>query len=574
MTGPEVGTFETDLLIVGGGGAAAMAALAAAEAGVKVSVVSKESSPVGGATIQASGGIASIFDPEDSPQAFYDDIMAGGGRLNDPALVEVLVDEVRPALARLEGYGYRLDRDTPDQYHRVKASEGHTFARGYLDRREGVGFSQALGRALLRRGVGFIPDTIVVGLVKEQDRVVGALAFDLAAGEFRLFDAKAVLLATGGVGQVYQQTTNAASLTGDGLVLAWRAGAELVDMEMVQFMPLAFPYPRAWQGVFIGMCSLWGPRVRLFNGRGERYMARYDPERLEYSTRDVVARANYREIKEGRGTDRNAVIVDPTGNDPDLLPTYRQSLPDIYGRVAAVFGREAARWQKPFEAIPSQHFFMGGVKIDPDGRTGVPGLFAVGEVCGGVHGANRLAGAALAEIFVFGHRVGLAAAAACRERAGSHARAGFGPVLARKRESVLRPGRKSRLRPGEFRRIIRKVMWDRLGPVRERTEIESALEVLEGLRKDGLPRLGPASAASRYNLEWLRYLETGFMLQTALFIATAALARNESRGSHYRLDAPEEDDTLYNLVLGRDGAGNLTCRRVVREASPYGKTPS
>lgn len=569
MTRPEISTFETDLLIVGGGGAAAMAALAAAEAGVKVSVVSKESSPVGGATIQASGGIASIFDPEDSPQAFYDDIMAGGGRLNDPALVKVLVDEVRPALARLESYGYRLDRDTPDQFHRVKASEGHTFARGYLDRREGVGFSHALGRALRRRAVDFIPDTIIVGLVKEEDQVVGALAYDLAAGDFRFFNAKAVLLATGGLGQVYQQTTNAASLTGDGLVLAWRAGAELVDMEMVQFMPLAFPYPRAWQGVFIGMCSLWGPRVRLFNGRGERYMARYDPERLEYSTRDVVARANYQEIREGRGTDRNAVVVDPTENDPDLLPAYQQSLPDIYSRVAQVFGREAARWQRPFEAIPSQHFFMGGVKIDPDGRTGVPGLFAVGEVSGGVHGANRLAGVALAEIFVFGHRVGLAAAGECRDRARLHPRAEFVPVLARQNEPALRPGHQRRLRPGEIRQIIRQVMWDRLGPVRERTEIEQALEVLEGLQKDGLPRLSPASAAQRYNLEWLKYFEAAFMLQTAVFVATAALARNESRGSHYRLDAPEEDDTLYNLVLGRDGAGNLTCRPEVREASPY-----
>lgn len=551
-------SVKCDVLIIGGGGAAAMAALSAMKLGADVALVSKEASFVGGATIQASGGISIVHEPEDSPETFYKDMMRGGGNLNNPKLVKILSERTMASMVKLEDYGFYLDRMSNDKMRTVIHSEGHSWARGYLDRRENLGWCRALGGALARSNVSFYPEIMVLKLLVNQGQVNGALGFSIVSGEYLVFNAKAVLLATGGLGQIYEVTTNAKTLSGDGFTMAWDVGAKLIDMEMVQFLPLAFPYPKAKRGIIIGMCSLFGPNVKLYNGLGERYMRKYDPERLEYTTRDTASRANFTEIMQGRGTERGAIIVDPTENDPSLLWRHRNGLPLIYKRVRDVFGEDAASWKKPFEAIPSQHFFMGGVMIDENCKSTVPGLFAVGEVSGGVQGANRLSGNALTEILVFGNLAGEKAAqwVADRKLIPPDTREIEDEISKWESKFNSEPG--DGVRPFHIREKIQKTMWSYLGPVRDRVGMEKAAAALEGIQRDDLKQISLGTHQPIYNREKVEAAETEFMVKTALAIARSALTREESRGSHYREDFPLANDKhwLRNIMVRKEG-GNI-----------------
>jgi fumarate reductase (CoM/CoB) subunit A len=547
----------SDILIIGGGGSAALAALAAMNLGAEVVLVSKESSFVGGATKQASGGICIVYEASDSPEIFYKDIIEGGAKINNPRLAKIMAERSHAALLSLEQYGFLLDRSGPSLFRRVLRSEGHTWARGYLDRRENLGLCNGLSNALARSSIKFYPEVMVVKLLVNQGQAVGALGFSLLTGEYLTFNAKAVLLATGGLGQLYEVTTNAKTLTGDGYAMAWDIGASLVDMEMVQFLPLNFPYPKARRGVIIGMCSILGPNVKLYNGLGERYMHKYDPERCEYSTRDIVSRGNYTEIIEGRGTERGTIIVDTTEQDSTLLGEYRSSLPIVYGRIADIFGEDAANWKKPFEAIPAQHFFMGGVMINDNFRTNVPGLFAVGEVSGGTQGANRLSGTALTEVIVMGNLAGESMTQWIKDRKliPPNMVEIYGEIA--RLESMFHAKPEDGLRPFQIKERIKSVMWSYLGPVRDKDGMEKAITALKDIQSNDLPRLSLQYRDLKYNRERVEAVEAGFMVKTALMIAQSALAREESRGSHYRSDFPVTNDKewLKNTLVdkGKDG---------------------
>ena len=543
----------SDILIIGGGGAAAMAALPASLHGSRVSLISKENSLVGGATIMSAGGICAVLSPDDSPETFYNDIMRGGGYLNHPGLARILAERSKESLFKLEDYDFFLDKKG---LAGIMKGEGHSVSRGYLDRREGLGFCNELGRALIRSGVDFHPEIVAYTLLLNHGQVVGAMGFDMVTGEYRVFNAKAVILATGGLGALYKITTNSGPLTGDGYAMAWDAGAEFVDMEMVQFLPLAFPYPKSRQGLNIGICSLFGPEVKLFNGLGERYMTRYDPERMEFSTRDIVSRANFTEIKEGRGTERAAILVDTRDHDPSILKRFQNFHPHIYTMFKESFGERAANWQEPFEAIPSQHFYMGGIVIDESCATGVPGLFAVGEVAGGVHGANRLAGCALTEIFVFGNLVGESALVwAQKQDLIPPVEAGVQEAADRLEAMFSR--HQGGIRPFEVKRAIKNIMWDRFGPSREEEGMKKGLAGLRNIQEHDLPHLVLGSNQIRYNREKMEAIEVVLMLKTAILLGTAALLRAESRGSHYRTDFPLPDDKqwLKNIVLRKGARG-------------------
>lgn len=551
-------TVTSDILIVGGGGAAAMAALPPRHSGARVVIISKENSMVGGATITAAGGTEALLHPEDSPEIFYADIMSGGHYLNNPKLARILAERSAKGLLKLEDYGFLLDKQGLNPATLSKG-EGHSVPRGYLDRREAVGFCHGLNKALMKSGVEFHPEVIAYKILSNQGRAVGVVGFSLATGDFLVYNAKAVILATGGLGALYETSTNPRTLTGDGYAMAWDAGAELVDMEMVQFLPLAFPYPESRKGLNIGICSLFGRGVKLLNGLGERYMERYDPERMELSTRDVVSRANFAEIKEGRGSENGAVFLDARDHDPAILSRFQRTHPHIYSMLKEVHGERAALWEEPFEVIPSQHFHMGGVAINERCETNIPGLFAVGEVAGGVHGANRLAGDALTEIFVFGDLLGESI------RLWVEKEHLLPPKESEVDETVDQcqqtfSGHQTGVRPFEIKQAIRKIVWDNFGPIRDETSMENGLSELRKLQDNDLPNLAITDKNRIYNREKMEAVEASMMLKTAILVAHAALSRKESRGAHYRTDYPFQDDAqwLKNIVLKAGSAGEVT----------------
>jgi fumarate reductase (CoM/CoB) subunit A len=555
--GNVVRAYDTEILIIGGGGAAAMAALEASRSGIKPLIVCKDTF-LGGATVQASSGTSIPFLPEDSPDIFFNDTMKSGVFINNSRLVRILAEEAQKSFYALERDGCVLDRSPSGSMRAIKRSEGHSILRSYADRRQLHGIIGGLKRTVMQENVNLLEERMLLQLFTCEGGVNGGLFFSLEDGGLEVISARVVILVTGGCGQLYPVTTNAQCLTGDGYALAFEAGAELVDMEMVQFLPLAFPYPATTRGAIIGMCSLFGPKVRLYNGMGERYMLRHDPEKLEYATRDVVARANYIEIQEGRGTKKKTIIVDPTENDRSVLDEYRKSHAIVYDMIAETFGEKAARWEGPFEAIPSQHFMMGGVRIDEECRTSVRNLLCCGETSGGIHGANRLAGNALTELFVFGRRAGRQAAEAAR--GATHE-----PI----RQDVIKASIKGvqgylsnpeGIPPGLIRQKIQKVMWENVGIVRDGDNLAKGLKRLHRL-KGMLNRVQIRCKSRNWNRQWLEALELRLMIRTAELIATSALERKESRGSHYRRDYPKVDPTwLKNVFLSKDSDNGVKVR--------------
>jgi succinate dehydrogenase/fumarate reductase flavoprotein subunit len=398
---------KVDIVVIGGGASGALAAITAKRSGASVAFITKESQLVGGATVMAGGGTSLPLSPGDNGSVFFGDIMKSGQYLNNPKLVHLVADNAMEAFYNLENCDFLLDRkdlkhEGVDSMRTVKQGEGHSYPRAYLDRREALGFCHGIAKTVMRNEIEIHTETVALRFLKKNGAVCGVTAYNIITGEFIVFSCKAVILAAGGLGALYEETTNSTVLTGDGYAMAYEAGAEMMDMEMVQFMPLTFPYPKIRRGKIVGMCSLLGPDVKLYNGLGERYMHKYDPVRKEFTTRDIGARANFTEIKEGRGTANNAIVVDNRDFKPEILNRWKATNPFRYRQCVQVYGEEAGNWKKPFEAIPSQHFFMGGVRIDEHLAASVPGLYAVGEVTGGVHGANRLSGVAFAEILALG----------------------------------------------------------------------------------------------------------------------------------------------------------------------------
>ncbi len=546
-----------DVLIVGGGGAAALAALEIKRAGLTVGLVTKESALVGGATIMAAGGTCAVFSPGDSPETFQSDIVRSGQNLNNRKLVNRVAEGSVGGVLDLERHDFLLDRKDSDLLRTINHGEGHAFPRGYLDRREALGVCHALSKALMRNEIALFPETMLTKLLVKENRIVGAMAMSLVSGDYRVFKAKAVILATGGLGALYKLTTNSAVLTGDGFALAFDAGAELVEMEMVQFFPIAFPYPAVRRGKMIAVCSWFGADVKLLNGLGERYMPKYDPKRKEMSTRDTVSRANFLEIMEGRGTKNGAIVVDPTKHDPAKLLKFKTSIPHVYAMFREVYGKRVAEWEEPFEAIPSQHFFMGGVRIDEECRTNIDGLFAVGEVSGGMHGANRLSGVALTEIYVMGPVAGKSAARYARSEEL------ISPDASAIDEEIGRLnglfGAGSGVRPFELKAAVQDIMWEGLGPVRDNAGIEAAIGRLRRIEKEQIAGMSLGSRDRTYNRDRMEAIEVPFMLRAGLLVAHAALLRKESRGSHYRTDFPDRNDEewLRNVVIKRNKDGDV-----------------
>jgi succinate dehydrogenase/fumarate reductase flavoprotein subunit len=534
--------LETDVLVIGGGGGGAMAAYEASKHGVAVTLVLKGRPQRSGATIMAPGAIAGVGEwrkPGDSRDVHFADTVKGGSYLNEQNLVRIMVEESPALIVELERIGALWQREEDGKTYSLRIDGGHSFHRcPFVEDRTGREMLRTLFGELKKRNVTVVPDVIILKLIREGDRVCGAVGVSLESGEPLLFSAKAVILACGGAGNLYLNTSTPTGVTGDGYALALQAGAALMDMEFVQFYPLGFLFPDSLRGALAGL--LYYSRLR--NSLGERFMEKVDPERLELSTRDRVARAMFREIMEGRKGPHGGVFIDMTFHKPDFIPTMQPALYKTYRKIGVDPSKD---W---LEVAPTCHFFMGGIRVGENWDSTLAGLFALGENAVGIHGANRLSQNALAELLVSGARSGRAAA----RFAADVDRQDLDPSLAWEETEPARAmlDRKDGLRPVHLRKALRQLMWDKVGVFRTGEGIRSALEELASLKADSYNQAVPLKS-KRYNQEWVDGMENIFLVSVAECVALGALHRTESRGAHYRDDFPATDNQswLHHITI-------------------------
>ncbi|NQU15179.1 MAG: FAD-binding protein [Desulfobacteraceae bacterium] len=534
--------FETDVLVIGGGGAGAMAAYEASKYGANVMIVLKGRPQRCGSTITAPGAIAGVGDwhvPGDSPDIHFMDTIKGGSFLGEQGLVRIMAEESAEAILELERIGALWERTEDGKTYALRVGGGHSFYRcTYLEDRTGREMLRALFGELKKRNVKILPDTIILKLLKEGDRMAGAAGLDMGTCETVLFRAKTVILACGGAGNLYLHTDNPTDITGDGFSLALESGAELMDMEFVQFFPLGFCFPPSLKGALATIPGY----TRLRNSKGERFMEKYDPGQMELSTRDRVCPGILTEIKEGRGGPNGGVFADMTYHPPGFIARNLPALYQLYCKLGIDPEKDYV------EVAPTCHFFMGGAKVDENWQSTVPGLFVAGETAAGIHGANRLGQNALADLLVSGKRAGRGAA----QFSGGISHAPVDPKTARKSvEYAFRMLNNSGgLRPIFLRNRLRQLMWDKTGAYRTETGLKEALKDLDELKAD-LGRQSTTLTSGPHNQELLEGLENHFLVATARCVIEAALKRTESRGAHFREDYPETDNDnwLEHIVL-------------------------
>jgi fumarate reductase (CoM/CoB) subunit A len=527
--------INTDVLVIGTGGAGLYAAIRAADEDARVTIwdkglVGKSGSTVGGAGVAAVGPWSRAGDSAD---VHFRDTLLGGSYLNDQLLVRILVEESPKRIIEMEGWGLRFDRE-PDGSYVLDRAGGHSYPRLLaISDRVGLQMTKVLQAQLMRREVERVPDVMATRLLTRSDAVVGAMGLDLGAGDLVQVNAPAVVLATGGVGQIYPITSNPVQCTGDGLALAYRAGARLTNMEQVQFYPSGLVHPPSLRGFILGIQEY----AALYNAEGKRFMARYEPDLLEHTTRDRLARAIQAEIAAGRSTEHGGVYLDATDVPEETFRSFQHELELCQER-----GFDLR--QKRVEVAPAAHYFMGGVAINHDGHTSLPGLWAAGEVSGGAQGGNRLSGNSLAGILVFGARAG--ASAARYAHGADRLTADEGQVAEVKvhLRDLLNRG-EGELTAAQGKDRLRQVMGKHVGVVRNAEGLETVLEDLAELENYLLPRVGIRSRGLLHNRSIVAYLELENMVSVAQLIAQSALVREESRGSHFRDDFPEPDHAAY-----------------------------
>lgn len=526
-------TIDYDILVIGAGGAGLRAAVEASVGGLSVGVLSK--SLLGKAhTVMAEGGVAAALGhvaAEDDWRVHFRDTMRSGHFLNNSRMVELLAREAPERVLELEAWGAVFDRD-PEGRVMQRAFGAHTYPRlAHVGDRTGKELLRTLQDRAVHQGVRIHAEFTVTMLLKHGERVAGALAYQRSTGAFTLFRARAVILATGGGGRLFRVTSNSWECTGDGLWLALRAGAELIDMEMVQFHPTGMVWPPGVRGLLVTE-GVRGEGGILRNRDGERFMSRYDPARMELSSRDVVARAIYAEVQAGRGGPHGGVYLDISHRGKEYI---LRKLPGMRNQFLSLADVDIT--QQAMEVAPTCHYMMGGVKVEPDScETAIPGLFAVGEVAGGVHGANRLGGNSLADLLVFGCRAGRHAALYAENSAPRTVdEATVEQEIARVMEP---PARSTGENPYMLHRELQALMTDHAGIIRHG---KSLLEGLEQLRAiSDRARACAAPGGPHFNPGWHMVFDLESLLGLAEAVLLSALAREESRGAHTRHDYPEE----------------------------------
>lgn len=556
---------QHDVLVVGAGGAGLRAAIAAADAGASVGVVCK--SLLGKAhTVMAEGGIAAALgnvDPEDNWEVHFADTMRGGQLLNDYRMVEIFAREAPERVYELEQWGGLFDR-TPDGRILQRPFGAHTYRRlCHVGDRTGLELIRTLqDRAVHSPAIEVYMEVTLTRLLLDGTRIAGAFGYRREDGRFVVFRAKAVVLATGGWGKIYKVTSNSWECTGDGCAMAYEAGAELMDMEMVQFHPTGMVWPPGVRGILVTE-AVRGEGGVLRNAKGERFMERYDPKKMELSSRDVVARAIYQEVQAGRGTPHGGAYLDISHRGADYI---RRKLPSMYDQFLKLADIDITR--SPMEVAPTVHYVMGGVRVEPGtGATTVPGLYAAGEVAAGLHGANRLGGNSLSDLLVFGKRAGEHAA---RYAQGLESFPRLDDAQAEEeRRVLLRPFEADKgENPYQLHEELQEVMGEHAGIARTGEGLQKGLEKILALQERAESmRVG---GSLLYNPGWHTCRDVRFMLHLCEAILRSALERRESRGAHWRLDFPSQDPEWgrKNIIVARENGRMVVRTRPVPQMPP------
>ena len=541
-------THEHDVLIIGAGGAGLRAAIEALAQGARVGVVCK--SLLGKAhTVMAEGGIAAAMsnvDRADDWRTHFRDTMRGGKLLNNWRMAQLHALEAPDRVRELEQWGALFDRTESGEILQ-RAFGGHTFKRlCHVGDRTGLEMIRTLQDRGVHQGIDVYMECTVTRLLKDGDQMAGAFAYWREQGRFVVFKANSIVIATGGIGKAWKITSNSWEYTGDGMALAYDAGAELMDMEFVQFHPTGMVWPPGVQGILVTE-AVRGEGGTLRNKNGDRFMERYDPKKMELSTRDVVARAIYTEVREGRGTEHGGAFLDISHKPPEYV---KRKLPSMYHQFLELADVDITKG--PMEVGPTCHYVMGGIRVDAEtAQASVPGLFAAGEAAAGLHGANRLGGNSLSDLLVFGRRAGLAAAQHAK-KAGTPAIDGA-QIEQAERELLAPFGRASGESPYQIHHDLQNLMQTLVGIYRTEQDLRSALTEIEKLK----------ARAAHMHVEGSRLFNPGWhlsrdilcMLMVSEACTHAALARRESRGAHSRLDYPKLDDAWgrKNNVIVRKG---------------------
>jgi succinate dehydrogenase / fumarate reductase flavoprotein subunit len=579
--------FEHDVLVIGAGGAGLRAAIEASASGVSVGLVCK--SMLGKAhTVMAEGGIAASLgnvDDRDNWKVHFADTMRGGQYLNNWRMAQIHAQEAPDRVRELEEWGAVFDR-TKDGRILQRNFGGHKYPRlVHVGDRTGLEMIRTLQDHGIHQGIEVYMEVTVVELMKDGDRVVGALAYDRERGRFRIFRAKAVVLATGGVGRAFKITSNSWEGTGDGHALAYHAGADLIDMEFIQFHPTGMVWPPSVRGILVTE-GVRGEGGILTNSEGNRFMfddipenykdqtadspeegwryvlgdkvARRPPELL---TRDHVARCIVREIKEGRGSPHGGVFLDIAWIKEKIADSeshIKRKLPSMYHQFKQLADIDITK--EPMEVGPTTHYIMGGIRVEADTQAStVPGLFACGECGGGINGANRLGGNSLSDLIVLGKRAGEHAAIYAQENEAGRIDEAQAEAAQREALEPFNRGDSDAEGPYKVQSDLQDTMQDLVGIVRKGDEIQRALEEVEKLSV----RTGEVGVVGHreYNPGWHTALDLKNLLAVSEAIALSALAREESRGAQFREDFPEKDATwggLNNVVRkGSDGTMEL-----------------
>ncbi|MGE0201926.1 MAG: FAD-binding protein [Candidatus Melainabacteria bacterium] len=549
-------TKEYDVIVIGAGGAGLRAAIEVSASGLKVALVCK--SLLGKAhTVMAEGGAAAAMgnvDAADDWKTHFHDTMHGGKFMNNWRMARLHAQESADRIRELELWGAIFDRTKEGKINQ-RPFGGHTYRRlCHVGDRTGLEMIRTLQDRGVHMGIDVFMECTITQLLKDGDAVSGAFGYWRESGRFIVFKSKAVVLATGGIGKAWKITSNSWEYTGDGHAMAYEAGAELVDSEFVQFHPTGMVWPPGVKGILVTE-AVRGEGGILTNSNGERFMANYDKERMELSTRDIVAKAINSEVKAGRGSPHGGVFLNIAGtktrygNELNTPERIKKKLPSMYHQFKELADVDITK--EPMEVGPTLHYTMGGVKVDPEtAMSRVPGLFAAGECGGGMHGANRLGGNSLSDLLVFGRRAGLGAIEYAKANSMPAVNADDVNAAAREMEA---PFERSGEGPYEIHRDLQEIMQNKVGIIRVESELEEAVRDLQALK----PRVEKMAVhgSRQFNPGWHLAQDLKNMLVVSEAVARCALQRKESRGGHTREDYPSYDPhwESVNSIVSKDG---------------------